>query len=292
MADVYSLGTRQKGPVKKLAIGELVDELGKSLGWKSEKVRRGIDLLTLGPRDNFLKPPESTHQEVYPWRFNRAWSYLRRPLIRSGPDTELVTLWGNRHLFHAIRYLAQLCLGGRLKAESVALKQLLGKWREREAKAFEEFVAQLVTEMTGVPAKVRLKKVGKRRIVAEGKDLGDIDVLAVIPTMRVVLPIECKDLALARTPAEVQHQMEELVYGSSIEASTIKKHLARVQWVEKNMDEVLMHCFNIQRKGKWKAKPILVSDSELYAPYIANIAFPAWSIETLKRMTKQELSTK
>ena len=244
----------------KLAIEKLVDELGRSLGWKAEKVRCGIDLLTLGARDDFLKPPGSTCHEVYPWRFNRASSYLRRPLIRSGPDTDLISLWGNRHLFHAIRYLAQLCLGGRLKAESVALKRLLGKWREREAKAFEESVAQVVTEMTGVPAKVRLKKVGKRRIVADGRDLGDIDVLAVIPTVRVVLSIECKNLALARTPAEIQHQMEELVHGSSSDLSAIQKHLARVQWVKKNIDEVLMHCFNIQRKGKWKVKPILISD--------------------------------
>lgn len=292
MADVYTLGTRQKGPIKKLTREELADELGKSLGWEAEKVRRGLDLLTLCPRDDFLKPPGGNTQEVFPWRFNRGWSYLRRPLVGSGHGSDSTTTWGNRHLIHAMRYLTQLCLGGRLKAQSAALKKVIGRWREREAKAFEDSVAQVITEMTGVPAKVRLKKVGKRRIVADGKNLGDIDVLAVIPSIRVVLPIECKDLALARTPAEIQHQIEELVHGSSSGPSTIQKHLARVQWVEKNIDEVLMHCFNIQRKGKWKVKPFLVSDSELYAPHIATIPFPAWSIETLKRMTIHEIAAK
>ncbi len=289
MADVYTIGTRQEGPVKKLPTGELITELSQSLGWEAGKVDLGISLLTLGPRSDFLNPP-GTKEKAYPWRFNRAWSHLRRPLVRTGREPDSITWWGNRHVIHALRHLTQLCLGGRLKANSAELKRVIGRWREREAKAFEESVARIITEMTGVPAKVRLRKVGKRRIIADGQDLGDIDVLAVIPGRYVLLPIECKDLALARTPAEIQHQLEELVHGSSDESSTIEKHLVRTQWVKNNLDEVLMQCFSIQRKGKWKVKPILVSDSELHAPYITSIPFPVLSIETLKAMSVEELA--
>ena len=290
MTSVYNIGTRLGGPVKKLPTKELITELSESLGWEIGKVQLAMDLLTLSPRSNFLEPPGVNRQEVYPWRFNRAWSYLRRPLVYAVYDPDSVTMWGNRHLIHAMRYLAQLCLGGRLKAKSPTLKQIIGRWRGREAKAFEESVARIITEMTGVPAKVRLRKVGKRRIIVGGQDLGDIDVLAVIPSMHVLLLIECKDLALARTPAEIQYQLNELVYGSSDKSSTIEKHLARTQWVENNLDEVLMQCFGIQRKSRWKVKPVLVSDSELYAPHITNIPFPVWSIETLRGMSVEELA--
>jgi len=289
MADVYTIGTRQEGPVKKLPTRELIAELSQSLGWESGKVDRGINLLTIGPRADFLNPP-GAKEKAYPWRFNRAWSHLRRPLVCTGHKSDSVTWWGNRHVIHAVRYLTQLCLGGRLKANSAALKRVIGRWREREAKAFEESVARIITEMTGIPAKVRLRKVGKRRLIVGGQDLGDIDVLAVIPGRCVLLPIECKDLALARTPAEIQHQLKELVHGSLDESSTIEKHLARTQWVENNLDEVLMQCFSIQRKGRWKVKPILVSDSELHVPHITSIPFPVWSIETLKKMSAGELA--
>jgi len=289
MADVYTIGTRQEGPAKRLPTRELISELSQSLGWKEEKVDLGINLLTIGPRSNFLNPP-GDKEKAYPWRFNRAWSHLRRPLVRTDCEPDPVTWWGNRHVIHALRYLTQLCLGGRLKASSLELQQVIGRWREREAKAFEESVARIIIEMTGIPAKVRVKKVGKHRIVAGGHDLGDIDVLAVIPHRSVLLTIECKDLALARTPAEIQHQLEELVHGSSNESSTIAKHLARTQWVENNLDEILVQCFSIQRKGKWKVKPILVSDSELHAPYIASIPFPVLSIETLKAMSVEDLA--
>jgi len=289
MADVYTIGTRQEGPVKRLPIRELISELSQSLGWKAEKVDLGINLLTIGPRSDFLNPP-GAKEKAYPWRFNRAWSHLRRPLVRTECEPDSVTWWGNRHVIHALRHLTQLCLGGRLKASSLELQQVIGRWREREAKAFEKSVARIITEMTGIPAKVRVKKVGKHRIVAGGHDLGDIDVLAVIPQRCVLLPIECKDLALARTPAEIQHQLEELVHGSSDESSTIEKHLARTQWVENNLDEILVQCFSIQRKGRWKVKPILVSDSELHAPYIASIPFPVLSVETLKSISVSELT--
>jgi hypothetical protein len=291
MVDVYTIGTRQEGPVKRLPTIELITELSHSLGWEARKVERGINLMTIGPRADYLNPP-GTKEKAYPWRFNRAWSHLRRPLVCTGYKPDSVTWWGNRHIIHAVRYLTQLCLGGRLKTNTAVLKQVIGRFRKQEARAFEESVARIFTEITGVPAKVRLRKVGKRRIIAEGQDLGDIDVLAVIPGKHVLLPIECKDLALARTPAEIEHQLEELVYGSSDESSTIKKHLARTKWIENNLDEVLMLCFSIQRKGRWKVKPVLISDSELHAPYITNIPFPAWSIETLKKMAAGELARK
>jgi len=289
MADVYTIGSRHEGPVKRLPTRELITELSQSLGWGTAKVDLGINLLTTGPRLDFISPP-GAKEKAYPWRFNRDWSHLRRPLVRTGCEPDSTTWWGNRHIIHALRHLSQLCLGGRLKASSPELQRVIGGWRERESKAFEESVAHILTEMTGVPAKVRLRKIGKRRIVADGRDLGDVDVLAVIPGKRVLLLIECKDLALARTPAEIQHQLEELVHGSSDKSSAIEKHLARTQWVKTNLDEVLMKCFNIQRRRAWRVEPILVSDSELHAPHIVSIPFPVLSIERLKGMSEGELA--
>ena len=291
LSDVYNLGIEQESPVKQLPGDKMTEALSISLEWNEGKVVQGLRLLTLGPRDDFLKPPGECAQEVYPWRFNRAWSYLRRPLLTTGCEPNSQILWGNRHLILATRYITDLCLDGRIKAKTVRLQRAVGSRRQREAEAFEELVGQLITERTKIPAKLRIRKVGKHKMVKSGKDLGDVDVLGVIPSKRVILCIECKDLVLARTPAEVQHQMEELITGSTGKSSTVRKHQERVKWVQAHLDEVLRQCFDIERKGNWRVKPILVSDSELYAAYLNKIPFPAWSLETLIEMTAEEIAS-
>ena len=289
MAAVCRLGSEQKGPVKQLPADRMAGALARSLEWEKDKVIRGLDLLTLAPRNDFLKPPGGSAADTYPWRFNRAWSYLRRPLLRRGWESDSPIIWGNRHVLFTVQHVTDLCYSGRIKAEKTSLKRVVSKRQEMEAKAFEKSVRLLVTELTGIEAKGRLRKVGGRRIATGGADLGDIDVLGVIPSQRVILCIECKALAMARTPAEIQHQVDELT-GRDGKPGTVQKHQRRVGWVEEHLDEVLKQCFNIDRKGRWSVKPLLVSDRELFAPHIRRIPFPAWSLETLGRMTAHKIA--
>lgn len=46
------------------------------------------------------------------------------------------------------------------------------------------------------------------------RELGEIDVLVIDPAKRQVTAIECKDLALARTPQELSNQLEGLMRGA------------------------------------------------------------------------------
>ena len=289
LSEIYNLGLLQKSPVKQLPADQLSEALMERLDWKLKKVSIGLNQLMLGPRDEFLNPPDASAVEVYPWRFNRAWSYLRRPLIVTGYDSNSIVLWGNGHIMLSLRYVADLCLSGKIKANSARLKRVLGRFREKESKAFEESVRKIVEDLTGMPAKGRLRKIGHHKIMCSGRDLGDIDVLGVLPHKKMILCIECKDFALARTPAEIQHQLEELLVESTGNKPTVQKHLERAKWIEDHIDEVLQECFGITRKGRWKVKPVLVSDTELYVSHLAAIPFPMWSIETLRGMTMQNI---
>ena len=291
LMEIYQLGTNQERSIKELTRNQMTAALSQSLGWEEDKVTLALRLITLGPRKDFLKPSDDSPQEVYPWRFNRSWSYLRRPLLTLGYAEDSAILWGNRQLISAMRYTVDLCTSGRLKATTSALKRVVGDIRQAKAEEFEAGVGRLVGDLTGTPAKVRVRKVGGKKLIESGRDLGDIDVLGIIPSERTVLCVECKSLALARTPAEVRYQLEDLFRGSENKLSTAQKHLKRVRWVEENLDLVLEKCFGVRRKGSWKVKPILVSDSELFASYLGVCPFPAWSIETLRGMTAREISS-
>lgn len=289
MDAILALETDADGPVAQLPLDQMVSALRESLGWEECRVRFGIDLLSLGPRSDFFDVPNGSKSDVYPWRFNRPWSYYRRPLLQIDEETGPMIMWGRRHLRFSMVYLADLCVGGRLKASTRELKRVVGERRESKADSFEELVRVRVSEITGVEAKGRVKKVGKQRISLGGADLGDIDVLGVIPSERVLLCIECKALALARTPAEVQNQVEELI-GKEGKPGAIQKHQKRVKWIEAHLDEVLLDCFGISRKGRWRVKPVLVSDGELFAPHIKRIPFGALSIETLSKLTPRKIA--
>ena len=291
MDAILGLAIDRDGPVSQLPADHMASALTDSLGWEDDKVRFGIDMLSLGPRNDFFDLPSGSKSDVYPWRFNRSWSYLRRPLLRTGTETDSPIMWGNRHLRFSMAYITDLCVGGRLKADTKALQRVVGERRQSKAASFEETVRVLVSKITGTEAKGRLRKVGKQRISLGGADLGDIDVVGVIPSKRVILCIECKALALARTPTEIQNQVEELT-GKDGKAGSVQKHHKRVKWVEEHLDQVLKECFSIDRKGRWQVKPILVSDRELFAPHIKRIPFPALSIESLRRMSPWEIALK
>ena len=289
LSDIYNLGTEQASTVKELPKGDLISSLCETLEWSEDRVAFALDLVSLGPREDFLNPIGASIQEVYPWRFNRSWSFLRRPLVALGYEPECKILWGNRHLISAIQYITDLSSSGRLRATSDPLKRIMSDIRQEKAAEFEDLVGRLVSDVTDRSARVRVRKVGGKKITKRGLDIGDLDVLGIVPSARIVLCIECKALALARTPYEVGHQLKDLFEGTEGKSSTVQKHLRRVEWVEENIDLVLRECFGISGKGKWKVSPVLISDTELYASYLRDSPFPVWSIDDLKDMTTKDL---
>ena len=66
---------------------EFIRCISEKLGWQADKVARALELLSLAPRNDFLNPePPFRSEDVYPWRFNRALSYLRRPFLQRFSD--------------------------------------------------------------------------------------------------------------------------------------------------------------------------------------------------------------
>jgi len=114
-------------------------QIAEKLRWDRATVHALIDDLSIGERSDFLSPPPPFRPaDVYPWRFTRAYSYLRKPLLvvsgREGP--EIVT--GHRHLHQSWRYLARLCLDGRLKARSPRMQSLMSHVNCEKAEAFND----------------------------------------------------------------------------------------------------------------------------------------------------------
>jgi len=268
IGDIYNLGEEQDSPVKRLSVAELVSSLSSTLQWSEEKILNALNQLTLGSRSDYLKPPRPfSGTDVYPWRFNRALSYVRRPLLKVGHASGDELLWGSRHLFSSHGYLFELIIGSRLFAHSAKMRELTGQFNRERGETFNNDVALLFEERPGLIVHRRSKKLGKQYIRGKLGDLGDIDVLVIDKNCQRIFVIECKDLAIARTPHELKAELDYVFKGSTKEKSTIEKHNLRVTWVQDNLASIL-NTFDVVLTGHWKVEPLLVFDEAIFSSHI------------------------
>lgn len=270
--DVIAVGMTQESVVKRLDKEELMALLRTKSGWSESLISETLDLFILGPRENFLSPPAPfAPSDVFPWKFNRELSYIRRPLILREVAGEPEMVWGNRNVEMAAKNLVLgLCYGGRLKARSPAMKAAMQRIRELESRGFEDAVAESFRGDSSLVVKQRVSKVGHLDIARpNGETLGDIDVLVADPVHRILLPVEVKDLALARTPIELARELEDAFSGQP--GSSARKHQERTAWIKDHFPDVLTHLgISDEETRRWAVQPMFVVDQLTMSPFVAN----------------------
>ena len=205
----------------------LVAALASTLGWSEPRVSEVLASLTLGPRTAFSEVPAGTAvSDVYPWRFNRALSYVRRPFLATPWDT---ILFGTRHLYRTGLYLSGLVASGRYQARSREMQRLQGQIASQDSAAFVREVARDCRDR-GLEVQLGVKRMAGQRIAVDGMDLGDIDVLAFNRTTSTLWLVECKAFEVARTPWELHSEIRKLV----APGGAVDRHLRRRDWIITN----------------------------------------------------------
>lgn len=229
-------------------------------------------------------PPPFSREDVYPWRFTRSLSYMRRPLLELKKKEGKYLCWGTRHVFAAMEYIVDLCLSGRLQAQakSKEMQDLMGKIHREDGEVFTQHIASLFEGFSSLIVKTNVKKIGKLRIGAPGNDLGDIDVLVVWPRKFRIFAIECKDLAIARTPKEMANELQELFRGNEKRVAVVTKHQRRCKWIKSHIKD-LLETMRMPTRDRWKVEPILVVNEEMLTPYLYSPPFRIFSLERFKR---------
>lgn len=263
------LGQEIDPAVARLPLDELYDVLRDGLKWTREKVVSAVDFLSLGPRPDFLIPP-APHAKwsVLPWRFNRSYSYVRRPFLRRANGKITEVLWGPRHLYVAWINLMNLCVSGRIiESRSREMLELMSEINNERGEAFNNKVAETLLANTKLIVKSKVSRIGRLPISGTSGTLGDIDVLVADRRRRRLIPIECKDLAVARTAHEMANEITNLFLGHGRKKSYIEKHNNRVLWLRAHIQEVL-DWLGISDLKRWKVEPLVVVNQELFSPFL------------------------
>lgn len=237
-------------------------------------------------RESFLEVPnlDLGPYDFFPWRFNRKYSYVRRPLLLINIEGVLYYKIGLRHLKIAVDNFTALLRNNRLvnKLKNKKLKKILSEFASFSNIDFVKRVKGIFENKSTFLVYENVRKIGKNRIVAEnGNDLGDIDVLVIDNKHHEILIIECKDLLLSRTPYEMYGELKKIF---SSDNSQMKKHLLRLEWVIKNIN-LLKHNFKLDHKHNWKVKAYFVSSTPLFSPLVKHI-------KNIRYFTFKELQNK
>jgi len=267
--EVMNIGDNQSGPVKAMLIPALVDELRTRTGYPVSKIEVFLHQFALEPRDDFLNPFSGRKEDVYPWRMNREFSYIRRPFIKKKMPNGEEMLWGNRHLWHSNHYLIDLCSSGKLRAKRDPMKIYLCQKRSNDSRQFEDEVGEAFHSHGDLIIRKRIKKFkGIKMLDADGNDLGDIDVLVANPVRKEMLLIECKDLNSAVTPYDMKNEIQELFKDEGKHTCAATKQQKRSSWIEENMSIVTQELSLLDEATSWVVRPLIVLSEELVSPYM------------------------
>jgi hypothetical protein len=244
-----------------------------------------LGALTLGPRARFIDPPDPFKAaDVYPWRHNRPLSYLRRPLIATaGPAGEERLVYGRGSCFGAVEFLLRLASTGRLGAEGGALRDASIQLQQREARGLEDTVADQL-EADGWVCRRRVGRLPGVELAREnGDDLGDIDVLAADPSLRIVACLEVKSLAGALAPRQLRNELDAtFAPASGKRPSAAVKFGERVAIVRREVAAALEALRIDGEPDGWRVGMLMVTDSELLSPLLDTCPAPVLSLEQLR----------
>lgn len=200
-----------------------------------ETIQTIIDSISLTKRNSFLKPSKPFRTEaVYPWRFNRALSFTRRPIIIR--DDEL--LWGNRQLSHMFQYMLDLIDTGKFKSHSKEMNSLVGKICKNRGREFNDLVYKALKNLNAFEVHPNISKINGIHIAQNKLSLGDIDVLIIDKQYHKIIAAEVKNFNLSRNPYEMHLEYQNIFEGGIHKQGYYAKHCRRVDWCNQHLSDL------------------------------------------------------
>lgn len=221
---------------------EFVKELSENQpNLSMEAISICLQHFALRPRANYLTAPEGyADHEVFPWVYNREFSYLRRFIMSYSNKGKEYYIMGPRSAMAALRQLATLLSNGRLKDETTALKGLRGKFNDLKGRVFNDKVRDYLKgsgKLLVFDYEVKISPNG--HLKTDKKNYGDIDVLAFDRERKIVFSIECKDTEKARNVREMKTELDKyLGRPETGKVGYIEKHCNRHNWLMEHIEDV------------------------------------------------------
>lgn len=243
----------------------------------------GLEKLTLTKRFNFNKAPKGYDQDdIYPWKYNREFAFLRRPLILlEDTSGKGMYYWGWRNS-HAVGFQIQNVLdSGRLKTYNQPnIERILGDINAENGKSFRQEVKEwfkIQANFTTVEYEVSIKPQGH---IEADQDLGDVDVFTVDQQNKIIYIIECKNTEQAKNIHEMKSEIDKYI-GKNPGEGLIQKHVKRDHHLQVYPERARAI---VHQTDDFKIVSIILTSEDLPLSYIKRtLPLPLISFPQLKR---------
>lgn len=221
---------------------EILDHCRKTELTTVENAEKVLNAFYLWPRTTWDEVPRGFKRaDLYPWRFGRQLSLVRRPLVQldntSNPQFVISPgLFGISIALTISRYFeAEI---DATQCKSTSMKRWIDNETNRSGLSFEKEVFEKVRSM-GYEARHGAKVTALVNDCFD-QDYGDVDVLAWKPYSNVIYAIECKNLRFAKTPNEIAEQLNR--FGGQVlqngDRDNLLKHVDRCNVLEARINDV------------------------------------------------------
>jgi hypothetical protein len=206
--------------------------------------------------------------EIYPWRYSRQLSYLRRPFVTVKDDNDqLIYYFGYRHLSVFLENLYSILYNGKYPNPSSNLLRtwLAGRASDKGA-PFRLSVKDWFKANTGLMVVDYEVDISPGGHLNADRDYGDIDILLIDHVLRRIYSVECKNITGGRNIYEMWSEIDEyLGDGEPSGNSKIDKHFRRHQWLENNKSALAKFMNNPET---YEIRSLVVTADEIPLTYL------------------------
>ena len=199
------------------------------------------DFLTFNGRSRWRDVPQGCDErDLFPWRFRRRLSVLRKPLIQINDVEESTIIVAPGLVRDAFVYMIGNYYRGDfpLRQLSAKMKKWAGESRKRMGREFCLAVTKRLRELGwNAEPEVRVTKLLQKGFE---RDYGDVDVLAWRAGTNRVLLMECKDVQHRKTDGEIAEQLADFrgELDSDGKPDLLLRHLRRIEVISQHAAEV------------------------------------------------------
>lgn len=239
-----------------------------------------IKFMSLETRGILDVPPLNyRNSDINTWRYNREFSYVRRPLLKiKNEDDSFQFLWSARHVDMAAENLMYIFFNALLKIDESQYPEISKLVKERNTIKGREYRNTILEWLKQQPLYVHEQEIKVRKSVFTNaeKDYGDIDVLAVDEKSKIVYLIECKNTKQAKIMYDFQYDAKNYI------EKQLPKHINRGVFISNNL-EILSRKIDKNVVG-FEVKPIVISSFQLPIKFIQEVKIPIYSFSEVKRL--------
>jgi len=252
----------------------------------NEELMAAINLLVLDQRKSVKKAPDGfIAKDILPWRYNRALSFVRRPLIRLiyPGDQQPTYHWGFRHMMRSYMALTSLISSNRLKVldQGPIASKVMSIFVKHNGQKYRNEVFNWLKQSTVLRITDYEITISEHGHLVADKNYGDIDIMAIDDQLKVIYAIECKNTASARVVHEIKTELDSYI-GQDGKGGHILKHLNRHNWLNQNMEQMVKF---IDHPREYQLVSFVLSSNVIPVVYLAKnkAALPIVSFRDMVR---------